>query len=59
MTKEQERRVIEAIADCDKYIAKEGARNPSLQPADTEKLLQWYIGHRTKLTEMLASGEWQ
>lgn len=53
MTKDQERRVVEAIADCDRYIAKERARSPSLRPADVQKRLDWHIEHRAKLISMI------
>jgi hypothetical protein len=53
MTKDQNRRILEAIADCDKFIAKESSRNPSLRPADIQKTLDFYIQHRSHLIEML------
>lgn len=54
MTKYQINSILEAIADCDRYIAKESARDPALRPADIAKLLNWTIGHRAKLLNMLA-----
>ncbi|NBU79822.1 MAG: hypothetical protein EBS50_12260 [Sphingomonadaceae bacterium] len=57
MTKEQSRRVLEAIADCDRYIAKESPRDESLRPADVQKILQQTIAHREKLIEMLGAAE--
>lgn len=55
MTKEQERRVMDAITDCDRYIAKESPRAADLRPADVQKRLEWYIAHREKLIAMLAA----
>jgi hypothetical protein len=53
MTKEQNQRILEAIADCNKFIAKESARNSALRPADVQKTLNFYIQHRNRLIEML------
>lgn len=55
LTKDQERRVIEAIAECDRYIAKEGPRNAELRPADAQQHLDFCISHREKLILMLAA----
>jgi hypothetical protein len=53
MTTYQINSIRSAIADCDRFIAKEGPRNPSLRPADVAKLLEWTIAHRAKLVGML------
>jgi hypothetical protein len=50
---EKAKQVRIAIADCDRYIAKEGARNPALRPADVAVRLEWYKEHRIKLLSML------
>jgi len=53
MTPERTRRVNEAIAECDRYIAKEEPRNPALRPADVAARLEFYKAHRAKLVAML------
>ena len=46
-------RVAKAIQECDRYIAKEGPRDPNLRPPDIQKLLDFYIEHRKSLVSML------
>lgn len=53
LTEQQKLSIRSAIADCNNYIAKEGARSADLRPADIAKLLEWYIAHRAKLLAML------
>ena len=53
MTPERTRRVIEAIGECDRYIAKEGVRSAALRPADIVELLAKYKAHRATLVAML------
>lgn len=48
------KKIFDAIAECDRYIAKEGARSADLRPADVQELLNWYHRHRAKLVAMLA-----
>jgi len=55
MTQQQISSIRSAIADCNRYIAKESARDADLRPAETAKLLDWYIAHRAKLLAMLAT----
>lgn len=55
MTQQQIKSIRSAIADCDRFIAKESGRNPALRPAETAKLLDWYVAHRSKLLAMLES----
>ncbi len=55
MTKEQTRRVLEAIAECDRYIAKEEPRRADLRPADVAKHLEFCKTHKAKLIGMLAA----
>lgn len=55
MTQDQTRRVIEAIADCDKFIAKEEPRNAALRPADVAQHLEFCKQHKAKLQAMLAA----
>jgi hypothetical protein len=47
------RKIIEAIADCDRYIALEGSRSADLRPVEIQKRLDWYKAHRVKLEGML------
>ena len=54
MTTQEIRKVIEAIADCDRYIAKEEPRNPSLRPAWAVQHLEFCKQHKAKLQGMLA-----
>ena len=53
MATEWERKIREAIAECDSYIAKESSRDDDLRPDEIKKLLGWYFTHREKLIEML------
>ena len=53
MTKQQIKSVQGAIADCNRYIAKEEPRSADLRPADVAELLAFYKSHRAKLIEML------
>jgi len=55
MTQDQARRVQEAIAECDKFIAKESCRRDDLRPADVQKFLDFCISHRASLAGMLAA----
>lgn len=45
--------IISAIADCDRFIEREEKRDPSLRPADGQKVLDQYKAHRIKLQNML------
>lgn len=53
MTTEQERKVRQAIAECDRYIAKEGPRDPELRPAWAQKALDHAYSHKAKLLRAL------
>lgn len=53
MTEEQVRRIHSAIAECDRYIAKEGSRDPELRPAWAQKALDHAISHKIKLQRAL------
>lgn len=46
-------RIIEALAETDRFIAKEEPRDPSLRPAAVAALLAKYKAHRAKLVQML------
>lgn len=54
MSNEHKRRILEAIAECDAFIAKESPRNASLRPADMQQHLDFCIAHKQKLIDMLA-----
>lgn len=51
---DQRRRVIEAIAECDRYIDREDKRNPILRPVDVQKHLDFCKAHKAKLQGMLS-----
>jgi len=55
LTKDQERRVIEAIAKCDRFIEKEEKRSADLRPADVAQHLEFCKQHKVKLIAMLAA----
>jgi hypothetical protein len=55
LTKDQERRVIEAIGDCDRFIEREEKRSADLRPADVAKHLEFCKQHKVKLIAMLAA----
>jgi hypothetical protein len=52
--REQTRKILQAIEECDLFIAKESPRNASLRPADVQKTLDFYIAHRAKLAAMIS-----
>jgi len=53
MSIQQINRIHSAIADCDRYIAKESPRRADLRPVDIAALLDWYSAYRAKLVSML------
>ena len=55
LTAQQRRSITEAIAQCDRFIAKEEPRNPDLRPADIQQHLDYCKAHRIKLLGMLAA----
>lgn len=55
MTQDQARRINQAIAECDRFIAKEGQRNPALRPASELQHLEFCKTHKAKLQAMLVS----
>lgn len=55
MTKERSRKILEAIAECDRFIAKEEPRNPELRPADMAQHLEFCKQHKAKLVGMLCA----
>ena len=54
MTTQEIRKVNEAIAECDRYIAKEGPRSADLRPEWAAKHLEFCKNHKAKLISMLA-----
>ena len=48
-------RIQQAIVETKRFIAKELARDPSLRPVKTQKILDDYIKHLAKLENMLVS----
>ena len=54
MSQDQIRRIQQAIAECDSFIAKESARRADLRPADMQQHLDFCIAHRAKLAAMVA-----
>lgn len=49
------KRIISAIAECERFIEKEGSRAADLRPADMQQHLEYCISHRLKLIGMLAA----
>lgn len=57
MTTETRRRILESIAECDRFIAKESPRSADLRPADVAQRLEFSLAHRQKLIDLLAASE--
>jgi hypothetical protein len=55
MTQVQQNKIIQAIAECSRYIEKEQAHRADLRPADVAQHLEFCIQHRAKLQAMLAA----
>lgn len=55
-TAEAQRRIHQAIADCDRFIAKEEGRAADIRPASVQQHLDFCIAHRVKLQNALAAG---
>lgn len=53
MDANRRRKIIESIAECDRYIAREEARSADLRPPEIAQRLEWYKTHREKLIRML------
>lgn len=47
------KKILSAIAECDKFITKESPRRADTRPADVLDLLNRYIAQRAKLVAML------
>ena len=54
MTESQKSRIVQAIKECDSFIAKEEPRNSSVRPDEITKLLAFYYSHREMLQKKLA-----
>ena len=52
-SREQTRKILQAIEECDAFIAKESPRNANSRPAGIQKTLDFYIAHRAKLAAMI------
>lgn len=55
-TAEAKRRVIESIAECDRFIAKEQNRSAELRPASVQQRLDFCHKHMAKLQSALSAG---
>jgi hypothetical protein len=53
LTSQQRSSIIDAIAQCDRFIAKEEPRIASLRPAAMQQHLDYCKAHRVKLLAML------
>lgn len=58
LTTEQKRRINQAIAKCDAFIAKEEPRSADLRPAAVAQHLEFCKAHRAKLQNALATNTW-
>lgn len=59
MTKDQSRRIIQAIQECGSFIAKEEVRAADLRPAAVAQHLAFCIQHKAKLQAMLDNDAFQ
>lgn len=55
MTTNQIQRIKQALAETQRFIDKEGKRDPKLRPADMQQHLDFCISHKAKLEAMLAN----
>jgi hypothetical protein len=55
MTHEKTRKIIQAIAECDRFIENEEKRSADLRPAAVAQHLEFCKNHRLKLIAMLAA----
>lgn len=54
-TEDRTRKIIEAIQECDAYIAKEGPRAADLRPASEAQHLEFCKTHKLNLIAMLGA----
>lgn len=55
MSSQTRRKIIEAIQECDRFIAKEEPRAADLRPTQVAQMLEHARQHRIKLIGMLAA----
>lgn len=55
LSREQLRRVVESIVECDRYIAAESPRPADTRPAKAASHLAFCIAHRAKLQAWVAA----
>ena len=53
MEKPNVKKILQAIAECDRFIKLEGSRSDDLRPAYVQKTLDFYKAHKEKLEGML------
>lgn len=53
MTKETSRKILQAISECDRFIAIEEKRSADLRPAKVAQHLEFCHKHKAKLIKML------
>lgn len=53
MTVDQQRRVLDALAETQRFIDRETARDARLRPPEVQALLAFYVAHRARLCAML------
>ena len=53
LTNEQRRKIIEAIADCNRFIEREEKRDASLRPTNVSATLSRYKAHITRMVRSL------
>lgn len=58
LTKDQAKRINQAIAECDSFIAKEEPRAADLRPAKVAQHLEFCKTHKAKLQNALATQTW-
>lgn len=49
------KQIKSAIAECDRFIAKEDHRNADLRPSDVQQHLDFCKSHKSKLQAMLGA----
>lgn len=57
MTESTKNKIIQAINDCNKFIALEEPRRADLRPASVQQHLDFCYQHRAKLQKMLETAK--
>lgn len=52
--RERDRRILQAISECDAFIDRESPRRADLRPAEVQRTLDFYIAHKQALINRLA-----